>query len=39
MVKPEKAVILVDGDGGAEDFGLRLLLEGMSGASEDRVGG
>ena len=38
MVKSDKADILVDGDGGAEDFGLGLLLEGMAGASEDRVG-
>ena len=39
MVKSDKADMLVDGDGEAEDFGLGLLLEGMAGASENRVGG
>ena len=39
MVKSDKAVMLVDGDGGAEDFGLVLLLERVSGAGEGRVGG
>ena len=37
MVKSDKAVMLVDGDGGAEDFGLHS--EGISGAGEGRVGG
>ena len=39
MVKSDKVLILVDGDGGAEDFGLGLLLERVSGAGEGRVGG
>jgi len=39
IVKSDNAVMLVDGDGGAEDIGLGLLFEGISGASEGRVGG
>ena len=39
MKKSDRVVILVDGDGGAEDFGFGLLLEGISGAGEGRVGG
>ena len=35
-VKSDKAVMLVDGDGGAEDFGP--LPEGLSGAEKGRVG-
>ena len=37
IVKSDKAVMLVDGDGGAEDFGLHS--EGVSGAGKGRVGG
>ena len=37
MVKSEKADMLVDGDGGAEDFGLHS--EGISKAGKGRVGG
>ena len=36
MVKSDKAVMLVDGDGGAEDSGLSP--EGISGSDEDGVG-
>ena len=36
-MKLDKAVMLVDGDGGAEDFGL--LSEGVSGAGSGRVCG
>ena len=36
MVKSDKAVMLVDGDGGAEDLGLSP--GGISGAGEGRVG-
>ena len=37
MVKSDKADMLVDGDGGTEDFGFHS--EGLAGAGEGRVGG